>query len=80
MIRLTDAGFVYSDDHSAVSGVNIGQRVIFALIGASCLGIAKALSALKRDEVMQNIAGYQASAELVLERLPDSDRSLQVAA
>ncbi len=41
--------------------------VIFALIAASCLGIA-------------NIAGYQASAELVLERLPDSDRRLQVAA
>ncbi len=43
------------------------HRVIFALIAASCLGIA-------------NIAGYQASAELVLERLPDSDRSLQIAA
>ncbi len=43
------------------------HMVIFALIAASCLGIA-------------NIAGYQASAELVLERLPDSDPSLQVAA
>jgi hypothetical protein len=67
MIRLTDAGSVYPDGYSALSGVNIGHRVIFALIAASCLGIA-------------NIAGYQASAELVLERLPDSDRSLQVAA
>lgn len=45
----------------------MGHWVIFALILALVLGMA-------------NIAGYQASSELVLERLTEADRSPQVAA
>jgi hypothetical protein len=45
----------------------MGHWVVFALILAAILGVA-------------NIAGYQASSELVLERLTEGERSSQVAA
>jgi hypothetical protein len=50
-----------------VTSFVIGHWVMFALVLAFVLGIA-------------NIAGYQASSELVLERLTEAERSPQVAA